>query len=153
TFEASLDHVFGMWTQPEHFFVWLPPKDAKIKFYNGEIKTGSETFYCMEGSFGTLYGKSNYLGVLPNKRIVYTQQFCDEDQNIIRHPMAPTWPETMQCTVLFESEDALLTRVTVVSQVYGNASEEERDTFFQAKSDMTQGWTGSFDKLEKYLLE
>jgi hypothetical protein len=29
---------------------------------------------------------------------------------------------------------------------------EEIETFIKAKAGMTQGWTGSFDKLEEYLL-
>jgi hypothetical protein len=64
--------------------------------------------------------------------------------------MAPTWPETMLTTVLLAEEGPTHTRVTVTWEVYGQATPEEIDTFMKEKSGMTQGWTGSFDKLETY---
>ena len=33
----------------------------------------------------------------------------------------------------------------------GSVTPEELATFIQGRSGMTQGWTGSFDKLEEYL--
>jgi uncharacterized protein YndB with AHSA1/START domain len=41
--------------------------------------------------------------------------------------------------------------VTVTWDVHGAATREEIETFAKARSGMTQGWTGSFDKLEAYL--
>ena len=46
-----------------------------------------------------MYGRAEYLEIEQPDRIVYTQQFCDEHENISRHPLAPTWPETMLTTV------------------------------------------------------
>lgn len=67
--------------------------------------------------------------------------------------MAPTWPETMLTTVVLDAEDENRTRVTVTWEIFGDAGAAERDTFHKAKSGMTQGWTGSFDKLDGYLSE
>ncbi|MBC7370922.1 MAG: winged helix-turn-helix transcriptional regulator [Bdellovibrionaceae bacterium] len=41
----------------------------------------------------------------------------------------------------------------IESEVTGTAKDTERDTFQKEKSGMTQGWTGSFDKLEENILE
>ena len=41
--------------------------------------------------------------------------------------------------------------VTVQWEVIGKATAEEMDTFIKGRTGMTQGWTGSFDKLETYL--
>ena len=86
--------------------------------------------------------------------MIYTQSFCDKDGKISRPPFAPTWPEVMLTTVTFEEEGEgdNETRVTVQWEVYGNATEEERKTFHSAKSGMSGGWTGSFDKFENALL-
>jgi len=65
--------------------------------------------------------------------------------------MAPTWPETMLTTVEFAEEGPNRTRVVVTWQPYGSATREEMETFIKMKGGMTQGWTGSFDKLEEYL--
>jgi hypothetical protein len=41
--------------------------------------------------------------------------------------------------------------VTITWEPYGKVAREELETFVKAKGGMTQGWTGSFDKLESYL--
>lgn len=151
SFEAPIDTVFQAWTDPKHFEKWLPPTGSTMKFIRADIKAGGSTFYRMEGAHGVLYGKAKYLEIVRPNRIVYTQIFCDEQEKISRHPLAPTWPETMLTTVDFAVEEPSRTRVTITWVVYGDASQAERDTFRQAKAGMTQGWTGSFDKLEDYL--
>ncbi len=153
TFEAPVDLVFEMWTDPKHIAQWLPPLGMTTKFFKGDIKKGGQGFWCMEGVNGVMYGRAEYLEVTRPNRIVYTQSFCDENQKPARHPLAPTWPQTMLTTVVLDAEDADRTRVTVTWEVYGEAGATERDTFHNAKGGMTWGWTGSFDKLENYLSE
>ena len=58
----------------------------------------------------------------------------------------------MLTTVTLTEEGPDQTRVTVTSEPYGNFTPEELAVFLQARGGMTQGWTGSFDKLEDYLL-
>ena len=152
TFDAPLDLMFKVWTDPKHFAQWLPPTGFTMDFIRAEIKTGGSSFYCMSGAGGMkMYGRANYLEISPPDRIVYTQQFCDENEKITRHPMSPTWPETMLTTVNLSEEGPDQTRVTVTWEVYGAANSEELETFVKAKAGMTQGWSGSFDKLEEYL--
>ena len=98
-----------------------------------------------------MYGRAEYLKIEKPNSIVYTQQFCDENENIARHPMSPTWPETMLTKVEFNEEGSNRTRITVTWEPYGKFTAEELLTFVKAKGGMTQGWTGSFDKLEAYL--
>jgi uncharacterized protein YndB with AHSA1/START domain len=105
----------------------------------------------MSGGFGKMYGRAEYLEIQKPHRIVYTQQFCDENEKNSRHSMSPTWPETMLTVVTLTEEGPSKTRVTVNWEIYGNISRVELETFIKAKSGMTQGWTGSFDQLEDYL--
>jgi uncharacterized protein YndB with AHSA1/START domain len=107
----------------------------------------------MKGANFTMYGRAEYLKIEKPHTISYKQQFCDANENISRHPMAPTWPETMLTTVRLAEEGPDRTRVTVTWEVVGKATPEEMDTFIKARGGMTQGWTGSFDKLEDYLLK
>ncbi len=152
SFDAPLETVYEMWTNPKHFSKWLAPKGFEMQFIRAEIKPDGTTFYCMtDGKNTTMYGRAHYLKVEKPQRLVYTQQFCDKDEKISRHPLAPTWPETMLTTVTFAEEGHDRTRVTITWEVHGKASSEEMDTFVKAKGGMTQGWTGSFDKLEAYL--
>ena len=151
SFEAPLELMFDMWSQPEHLARWMPPTGMEMRMLRADIRAGGGSLYCMSGNGMTMYGRAHYEEVRRPDRLVYTQQFCDEHENIARHPMAPTWPETMRTTVGFTAEGQSRTRVTVTWEVAGQATAEELATFLAARAGMTQGWTGSFDKLEAVL--
>jgi uncharacterized protein YndB with AHSA1/START domain len=152
TFDVPIETMFEMWTDPKHVAQWLPPTGFTMRFIRADIRAGGKTFYVMtDGKKITMYGRMEYLEIRRPDRIVYTQQFCDEHENISRHPMAPVWPETMLTTVVLSDEGPEQTRVTVRWEVYGKATREEIEVFSGARGGMTQGWTGSFDKLEDYL--
>jgi uncharacterized protein YndB with AHSA1/START domain len=154
TFDAPLDVMFTMWTDPRHFSKWLPPTGFEMEFIRSDIRPGGSTFYFMSNNQGTkMYGRAEYLKIEKPGQLVYTQQFCDEKENISRHPMAPTWPATMLTTVTLTAEGPEQTRVSVTWEPYGPTTREELETFINAKAGMTQGWTGSFDKLDAYLAQ
>lgn len=148
SFEAPIQRVYEMWTQPEHLARWLPPKGMEMELIRAELKPGGTSFYLMRGPEMKLYGIIRYLEMRRPDRLVYTQQFCDELGNVSRHPMAPQWPETMRTTVMFTEEDGEHTRVTVTWEPAEGTKPEELRAFIQMRGSMTQGWTGSFDKLE-----
>jgi uncharacterized protein YndB with AHSA1/START domain len=152
SFEAPINVVYYAWTNPEHLQKWVPPTDFTMKYINPDVRVGGSAFYSMSNAEGlTMFGKANYIEMTKPHRIVYTQIFCDKDEKISRHPMAPTWPETMLTTVTLSEESENQTRVTITWEVYGEATDVERETFHSAKAGMTQGWSGSFEKLEQYL--
>lgn len=154
TFNAPLELMFEMWTNPKHFVKWLPPTGFEMQFLRSDIRPGGSTFYLMTGQGGAkMYGRAEYLKIQKPGCLVYTQQFCDEHEKILRHPMAPTWPETMLTIVELTAEGPDRTRVTVTWEPHGAATREELETFINARAGMTQGWTGSFDKLEAYLAQ
>lgn len=154
TFDAPINLMFEMWTDPEHFSKWLAPTGFTMKFLRADIKPGGSTFYMMTNNADvTMYGRAKYIEIQKPNLIKYTQQFCDKDENISRHPHAPTWPETMLTTVTLTEEGPDQTRVTVTWEPYGKATAEEVEIFVQSRGGMTQGWTGSFDKLEELLAE
>lgn len=152
TFNAPIDVIYDMWTDPKHFAQWMGPTGSTMKFLRTDMRAGGSSFYCMKAAGDlTMYGRVNYVEIQKPHRIVYTQQFVDKDENISRHPLAPTWPETMLTTVTLAEENARQTRVTVVWEVHGKFTAEELQAFVDARTGMTGGWTGSFDKLDEYL--
>jgi uncharacterized protein YndB with AHSA1/START domain len=150
SFDAPLELMFQMWTDPKHFSKWLPPTGFTMEFLRADIRVGGSAFYAMSGSGGKMYGRVDYLQIQRPDRIVYTQQFCDQNEKVARHPMSPTWPETMLTTVVLSEEGKDRTRVTITWEPQ-RATREEIETFVQARGGMTQGWTGSLDKLEDYI--
>jgi len=152
SFDAPLDLMFQMWTDPKHFSQWLAPTGFKMEFIRSDIRAGGSSFYFMTGGGNMkMYGKANYLKIEKPDLLVYTQEFSDENEKQSRHPMSPTWPATMLTTVKLSAEGSDKTRVTVTWEPYGATTKEELETFIKAKAGMTQGWTGSFDKLEAHL--
>ncbi len=149
TFEAPINMVFDAWAKPEQFAQWLGPKGMSMQFLRADIKPGGSTFYKMtNGADLTMYGKAEYLEINRPNLIVYTQQFCDENEKMSRHPLMPTWPATMLTTVQFNEEFPNETRVTLTWEIHGPATPAELAAFIKEKGGMTQGWTGSFDKLD-----
>lgn len=153
TFDAPIDVMFDVWTDPKKFSQWLPPTGMTQTFIEVEVKPGGEGFYKMESTDGAtkLYGKIRYIEIVKPNKLVYTQIFTDEKGNISRHPFTPTWPEVMLTTVKLYAETSETTRVEITWVIEGAATDVERKTFHDAKAGMTQGWGGSFDKLESYL--
>jgi uncharacterized protein YndB with AHSA1/START domain len=154
SFDAPLEVMFEMWTNPEHFSRWLPPTGFEMQFLRSDIRPGGSTFYYMTNNADVkMYGRTMYRAIEKPSRIVYAQEFCDEREKLSRHPKLSTWPATMLTTVELTAEGPDCTRVKVTWEPVGNLTREELAAFVNARAGMTQGWTGSFDKLEAYLAE
>ena len=154
SFDTNVETMFEMWTNPKHFAQWLGPKGMNMEFIRAEIKPGGTSFYCMTSEDGSMkmYGKVKYIEITKPNFLKYTQEFSDENGNMARHPMAPTWPESMLTLVTFTEEENNKTRVTIEWQPDGKVTAEELAAFVKERAGMTQGWTGSFDKLEEYII-
>src|SRR6516164_6019643 len=70
TFDAPLDVMFEMWTNPDHFSQWLPPTGFEMQFMRCDIRPGGSGFYCMmgagmcaNGSDMKMYGRVDYLEI------------------------------------------------------------------------------------------
>lgn len=151
SFAAPIEQMYQLWTEPAHIANWLPPTGFSMEFIHADIREGGSSFYSMGNGVVTMYGRAAYLTLKPHELLQYTQQFCDADGNISRHPFAPVWPETMLTTVRLVAESPTQTRVTVTWQPHGTVTDAELAVFLQARGGMTQGWTGSFDKLDTLL--
>ena len=151
-FDVPLETMFEMWTNPKHMAQWPPPTGSTMKFINVDVRAGGKSFYSMENDSALkFFGLAEYLEITRPNRLVYTQQFCDENEKLAKHPMAPVWPPTMLTTVTLSAEASDRTRVTVTWEPYGEVTDAEIKFFVEARGGMTQGWTGSLDKLEDYV--
>lgn len=153
SFDAPIDTVYRAWTDPEHLARWLPPTGGTMSFLRADVRAGGSSHYRMVAGGHEMYGRVEYLELSPPSRLVYAQQFCDAKETVTSHPMSPTWPRTMLTTVTLTAEGPDRTRVTVTWEPHGATTREQLETFLKARGGMTQGWTGSFDKLEAHLAE
>lgn len=151
TFEAGIERMYEMWSDPEHLAQWLPPAGATMRYLRAEPRVGGTSMYAMTMPGGAvMHGLVKYLALEKPQRIAYIQQFCDEHGQVIRPPFFKDWPLAMLTTVTLASEGPEHTRVTMRWEPQ-DASEADLAEFIRQRSGMTMGWTGSFDKLEAQL--
>ena len=123
-----------------------------MEFMRVEVAVGKTSIYAMTGeNDAKIFGRVRYLKIERPFSLSYEQQFCDENENISRHPFALIWPETMLTTVSLTAEGPDQTRIEITWEPAGTFRPEEIDVFTTAKPGMALGWTGSFAKLEDYI--
>jgi uncharacterized protein YndB with AHSA1/START domain len=148
SFDAAIDRVYDMWTQPENLAQWLPPTGATMRFLRAEPTIGRSSFYEMRFADAVpMFGLINYSELTKPSRIVYVQQFCDATERVTRPPFFKHWPLHMRTTVALTREAEQTTRVTIRWEPI-DAQPEDIAEFVNQRASMTEGWTGSFDKLE-----
>ncbi len=150
SFAAPAEEVFGMWTDPGQLAKWLPPEGMEMEVAGGGIAAGETLVSRMFGAGIEFYFRLCFREVGAG-RLVYTQEFCEKDGRVSRHPFSPVWPETMLIEVLFTEEGEGQSRVTLRCEASGAVTAEELDVFLRERGGMTRGWSGSFDKMEEML--
>lgn len=151
SFDAPVARVFEMWTDPAQLARWLPPAGTTMRFIRSRIAVGESALFALEGEHGTVHVRADYLAIEPCERIEYVQRFVDEGGRRAAAPGAEVWPEALRNTVLFTEEGPGRTRLTLRTEVEGEASEAELAAFVAERPGMTLGWTGSYDLLEALL--
>jgi uncharacterized protein YndB with AHSA1/START domain len=152
TFDAPRELVFKAWTERERLMQWFGPKGFAMTSARLDLRPGGNFHYCLRSPDGKeMWGKFVYREIVAPERIVWVNSFSDKDGNMARHPMMPNWPAEMLSTARF-TENAGKTTVTI-NWLPLNPTVEERNVFETMRSRMNEGWTGTFEQLEKYLTE
>jgi uncharacterized protein YndB with AHSA1/START domain len=151
SFDAPIQRVYEMWSNPEHLVNWLPPTGATMRFIRAEPRVGATSLYVMTMPDGTqMHGLIRYITMDGPHLLAYTQQFCDEQERVVRPPFFKDWPLTMLSTIELSAEGPDRTRVRVRWEPQ-DATAADIAEFVRQRGGMTMGWTGSFDKLEALL--
>ncbi|MFT4019635.1 MAG: SRPBCC domain-containing protein [Agriterribacter sp.] len=151
TFETDMKTVFEMWTNPNSFSSWLGPDGAEMTFLTADVVENGTSLWTMTTPDGlTKFGQINFKTIKLNDLLVYTQNFCDKNGNFIKAPFSATYPDTLFTTVKFSEKDNAI-NMNVKWEIFGNATEQEKQTFTDMKEIMKGGWTASFKKLDKLI--
>lgn len=152
SFEVPVSTMYQMWTDPKNLVKWMPPTGLTMECSRSDVKVGGAIVFKMtDGKDMTMYGRLQYRDLVPDKRIMYVQEFLDNKGNLSRHPMLQVFPSAMLVIIDFNEEGPEQTRVTVSMEPTGAFNKEEAEAFIGQRGNMTMGWTGSFDKLEDLL--
>lgn len=145
SFDAPIDLIWQMWTEPEHFKAWYGPVGAAIPVAKMDVRVGGTRLVCMHvetpGGPRQMWFTGEYREVVEKRRLVYTESMSDEHGSILSPSdlgMPDGHPTTTE--VIVELEDLgdrtkmLMTHAGIPSDSPGAA-----------------GWTMAFDKLAAHL--
>ena len=141
TFDVPVDVIWQMWTDPERFKEWFGPTDATIPVAKMDVRVGGRRLVCMEAQtpsgLRSMWFAGEYLQVVPNQLLVYTEFISDENGNAMppsEMGMSEGHPTTTEVRVELEPLDGVtkmvMTHVGIPSDSPGAA-----------------GWTMALDKL------
>lgn len=82
SFDAPIDLIWRLWTDPEHFKAWYGPKGATIPFAKMDVRVGGTRLVCLEMTFANgpmqMWFAGEYLEVVEFERLVYTEFISNE---------------------------------------------------------------------------
>jgi uncharacterized protein YndB with AHSA1/START domain len=85
-FDAPVDLIWRLWTESEHFKRWYGPDGATIPVAKMDVRPGGHRLVCMEVQTPSgalqMWFAGEYLEVVENLRLVYTEAVSDEHGNI-----------------------------------------------------------------------
>jgi uncharacterized protein YndB with AHSA1/START domain len=144
-FDAPVDIIWQMWTEPEHFRNWYGPKGLIIPIVEMDLRVGGQRLCCMETQTpdGTMefwtYGE--YLEIVPNERLVYTDIPSNEKPDLGNGEDNNSF--TTVVTVLLENlgeqTKVVITHTGFPADVKG------------ARQGAKGGWTQSLEKMANYV--
>ncbi len=140
-FDAPIDAVWAMWTDPNLFKQWYGPMGMSVPTAEMDVVVGGVRKICMEmkrpDRTMSMWFTGVYKEVNRPSRLVYTESMCDEDGTIIP-PASMGMPEghpdiTEVIVDLVEEDGKTVMTMVHVGVVAGTAGDG--------------GWNQAFDKL------
>ena len=100
--EAPADLVWQMWTDPDHFKAWYGPEGASVPVARMDLRVGGLRLVCMEvqtpGGPRRMWFVGEYLEIVENTRLVYTESPSDEHGQVVQ-PGDASHPQTTEVRV------------------------------------------------------
>ena len=145
TYEAPVDLVWKMWTDPEHFKAWYGPQGAAIPVAEMDVQVGGRRLICMEMQTPNgpmqMWFAGEFREVNATDRLVYTDAMSDAEGNLMS-PESMGMPEgtPAETEVIVELEAAGSGTAMTMTHVG-----------VPADSPGAMGWNMALDKLGDYI--
>ena len=142
-FDAPVNLIWQLWTQPEQFKNWYGPSGFTIPVADMDLRVGGKRLICMASPDGSMkmWTTGEYMEIVPTERLVYTESPADENGNVVSPSamgMPEGYPATTQVTVVLED---LVGRTKMVMTHAG----------VPAGSGADGGWNQAFDKMADHI--
>jgi uncharacterized protein YndB with AHSA1/START domain len=129
-FNAPPEKVYAAWTDPEKVKRWMGPGAVEVLSAETDARSGGRYRWLMQQPDGTQHDVSGvYREVIPNEKLVFTWAW-------------KSTPERESLITIAFKRDGTGTMMTFMHEQFFD--EEARDRH-------NAGWTGAFEKLDKYL--
>jgi uncharacterized protein YndB with AHSA1/START domain len=141
SFDAPVELVWQMWTDPRHFAGWFGPIGATIPVAKMDVRVGGRRLVSMEvqtpGGLMQMWFTGEYREVVENRRLVYTEAMSDENGNVV----SPT-------DMGMPAEHPTTTEIRVeLEDIGGRTKMVLTHAGIPADSPGAAGWTMALDKL------
>jgi uncharacterized protein YndB with AHSA1/START domain len=134
TFDAPVDLMWKLWTEPEHFKAWYGPEGASIPVAKMDVRVGGRRLISMEAQTPNgpvqMWFSGEYRELVENHLLVYTEAISDENGDAMS--------DVTEVRVEFED---LGGRTRLVMTHVG----------IPADSPGAVGWNAAFAKLAEYV--
>jgi uncharacterized protein YndB with AHSA1/START domain len=140
-FDAPVELIWQMWTDPEHFKAWYGPQGATIPVATMDVRVGGTRLVCMEMAFPDgpmqMWFTGEYREVVEYQRLIYTESASDEHGNVSSFAdIDAVDGHPMMTEVRVELED-----------IGGRTKQVLTHTGIPADSPGATGWMMALDKL------
>jgi uncharacterized protein YndB with AHSA1/START domain len=151
-FDAPRELVWKAFTESDRLARWWGPKGFTMLVRTLDFRPGGVFHYSLRSPAGqVMWGRFVYRDIVAPERLVFVNSFADEAGNVIRSPFSDTWPLEIVNTLALAEADGK-TKLTLRGGPI-NATEEERQTLWNAQESTRQGFAGTFDQLAAHLAE
>ena len=145
TFDASIETVWNMWTDPDLFKKWYGPNGMNVPTAEMNVVEGGKRKICMkmetpERSM-TMWFVGEYKEVKAPNKLVYTESMADEDGNIVP-------PQSMGMP---EGHPEVTEIIVELSEANGKTTMKMTHVGVPADSGGAGGWVQAIDKLAAIL--
>lgn len=153
-FNAPRPLLFSCFSDAERLAKWWGPKGVAIVKPKLDFRAGGIFHYGMEWvkDGPIMWGRFVYREIVAPERIVLINSFSDENATLTRAPFFDgKWPLEMLTVFAFEELGPMRSRFTL-TWTPENATDEERAVFASNFASAGDGWSGSLEKLETFLI-
>ena len=151
TVVASSEQIYNAWTKAVDLEQWWAPEGFRLEIVTQELQPAGIFHYNMKTADGyQMWGRFIYTVLQKPERLCFINSFSDPEGKITSAPFSDDWPKEINNELSLTETNGKTTITLELSPL--NASKLAIQTFEANFESLTHGFTGTFDRLEAYLV-
>lgn len=151
SFDAPKEEVFAAFATADAFAEWWGPAGMPVTVVHFDFTAGGKVHYKMEGHGQIMWGLFNYRKIVEPDLLEFVSSFSDETGNIANPPFPFDFPFEVLNELRFEENNGITTITLSGHPINATAAQEK--TYYSMFDGMSQGFAGTFNQLEHYLIK